>query len=68
MIANYSIKLIIYVFMIHRETQTAKTIRDSLHGLLLMGGQQKWQVTKMFIYYGEVDGWWSNWVMEQPGN
>jgi cell division protein FtsW (lipid II flippase) len=39
MIANYSINLIIYFFMIRRETQTAKTIRDTFHGLLLMGGQ-----------------------------
>jgi hypothetical protein len=46
--------------MIRRETQTAKTIRDSFHDLLLMGSQQEWQVTKMFIYDGEADGWWSN--------
>jgi hypothetical protein len=34
--------LIIYAFMIRRETQTAKTIRESYHGLQLMGGQQEW--------------------------
>jgi hypothetical protein len=44
--------------MIRRETQTAKTIRDSFHDLLLMDSQQEWQVTKMFIYDGEADGWW----------
>jgi hypothetical protein len=42
--------------MIHRETQTTKTIRDSFHGLLLMGGQQEWRVTKMLIYDGVADG------------
>jgi hypothetical protein len=33
--------LIIYAFMLRRETQTAKTIRESFHGLLLIGGQQE---------------------------
>jgi hypothetical protein len=32
--------------MIRRETQTAKTIRESYHGLLLMGGQQEWAANK----------------------
>jgi hypothetical protein len=36
MIANYSINLIIYVFMNRRETRTAKTIRESFYGLMLM--------------------------------
>jgi hypothetical protein len=42
--------------MIRRETQTAKTIRDNFHGLLLMGSQQEWRVTKMLIYDGVADG------------
>jgi hypothetical protein len=48
--------------MIRRETQRAKTIRDSFHGSLLMGGQQEWRVTKMLIYDGELMD------VEQPGN
>jgi hypothetical protein len=42
--------------MIPRETQTTKTTRDSFYGLLLMGGQQEWRVTKMLIYDGVADG------------
>jgi hypothetical protein len=41
MIANYSINLIIYVFMNRRETHTAKTIRESLYSLMLMAGTYK---------------------------
>jgi hypothetical protein len=42
--------------MIRRETQTAKTNGDGFHGLLLLGGQQEWRVTKMLIYDGVADG------------
>jgi hypothetical protein len=41
MIANYSMNLIIYVFMNRRETQTVKTIRDSFYRLMLMAGQEE---------------------------
>jgi hypothetical protein len=41
MIANYSMNLIIYVFMNRRETRTAKTIRESFYGLMLMVGTYK---------------------------
>jgi hypothetical protein len=40
-IANDSINLIIYVFMNRRETGTAKTIRESFYGLMLMIGTYK---------------------------
>ena len=41
MIANYSMNLIIYVFMNCRETWTAKTIRESFYGLILMADTNK---------------------------
>jgi hypothetical protein len=36
MIANYSMNLIIYVYMNRRETWTTKTNRESFYGLMLM--------------------------------
>jgi hypothetical protein len=51
--------------MNRRETQTVKTIRDSFYRLMLMAGQEEWQVTKMLIYDGVAEG---RWAMEQPAN
>jgi hypothetical protein len=41
MIANYYMIFIIYVFMNHRETWTAKTIRESFYGLMVMADTNK---------------------------
>jgi hypothetical protein len=55
--------LIIYVFMNRRETLTAKTIRESFYGLILLA-----EPTRMTSYKDDYLWWRSWWAMEQPAN
>jgi hypothetical protein len=53
MVANYSMNLIIYVFMNRRETQTTKTIRESFYGLMLMTGTNKNDKLQKYLFMME---------------